>query len=676
LAVGAWLSNAITPPARAQLAITELMASATTNCDGITGVHPDFWELTNFGDDPIDLSGYRFWETGAVPFESANVLSNKMQAGESVIYVQDPHAPSEEAAAAAFRAWWGEANLSPNLQIRLFRTPRFDQASGEGVRLWDPNTNLMDEVFFGPSELYAGVTFISDPITGEFGVKSRLGACVAFRAVNCADVGSPGTNGCGRIPLSIARQPESQTVDAGTDVTLSVWAWGLPRPRGYQWYFNGTPLPRAPLLSDMTPVVVSYAGCGLGWRTSPKPNELRIPNVHPSHAGQYFVVFSNGLERLTSTVATLTVNTPVTPPRIECAPTEWWFPPLPGQRQRNLVLSPLQTATFDVFVRAYPPPSFRWSWSADGRTFTDLPEPWATNRTLVLFPALPSDAGVYRVRVWNMNGTNYAEATLAVQPKPALRITEAMSWSCRGTGLDWWELTNTGDDGVNVTGYRWDEDDPGEIGGGPTITNAVLIQPGESVILLESQTRELFIQSWGAENLPPNLQFIVYAANGLSEDGDALKIWNQSATDRMDFIDEVSFTTATEGTSFWFDPEVCEGSEFGVKSKAGQGGAFRAGNGCDVGSPGWTRWTPPRMTSIRRVAASVALEWKAQPGSLNRLQFARQLASAPAATIWTDLGTYTFAGATGTATDDSLGNDPQRFYRVVPVTPADYSCPE
>jgi len=44
--------------AHAQLAITEVMAEATAPATGFKG--PDFWELTNFGDDDLDLDGYGF----------------------------------------------------------------------------------------------------------------------------------------------------------------------------------------------------------------------------------------------------------------------------------------------------------------------------------------------------------------------------------------------------------------------------------------------------------------------------------------------------------------------------------------------------------------------------------------------------------------------------------------
>src|SRR5689334_10802540 len=58
---------AVALSANAQLAITEVMSAASTKDPNFLG--PDFFELTNFGDQDIDLDGYSFsdnsfdWQT-------------------------------------------------------------------------------------------------------------------------------------------------------------------------------------------------------------------------------------------------------------------------------------------------------------------------------------------------------------------------------------------------------------------------------------------------------------------------------------------------------------------------------------------------------------------------------------------------------------------------------------
>jgi hypothetical protein len=469
--------------------------------------------------------------------------------------------------------------------------------------------------------------------------------------------------------MSIAEQPRTQTVEVGSDFTLRIRASGLPKPRGYQWYFNGAPLAASGLLPDQTASLVNFAGCGLAWRSVPEATDLTIRNVQPEHQGDYFVVFTNGLQRMTSAVAAVTVNRTSTPPRIDCPADVTWFPAANGNRETNLVVSLSQTATFEVFARAYPPPAFQWSLSLDGTSFIDLDG--ETNRTLTVSSVVEERAGIYRVRVTNALGTVYAHAWLTLSPKPPLKITEAMPFPCETRRSDWWELTNTGTEPVNLAGYRWN-DWPGNIGGGPTITNALILGPGESAILMESPTPDSFREWWGVENLPPGLKFIAYTANGLTEDTDEVSLWNHSAIDEGDFIDSVGFSAATQGSTFWFDFDWCADSEFGLASTNELCGAFPAVSGCDVGSPGWTRWTPPAFSNIRRDNSGVVhLEWKALSGSTNMVQFASRLAETAE---WNTLGTYSFSSITGAATDTQAGNS-QRFYRITKTALPPCLCP-
>ncbi|MBN2506096.1 MAG: lamin tail domain-containing protein [Verrucomicrobia bacterium] len=666
------LAGATEHPATPQPAITEVMSSASTNwIDGAWAPCPDFWELTHLGLEPIDLSGWRFWDTDATAFfESATCLDHimapdelVMQPGETIVFVREgthiTNAPS-------FRAWWGETNLPDTVRIYFYPSPGFDD-QGENLWLWDAHTNLMDRVRFG--EATRGVSFTYDPGDGLFGRLSRVGECGAFPAATAPDIGSPGRAPCGPVALSIRRQSASQTVDAGRDVILSLEPAGLPYPR-HQWFFNDLPIASAVPVSGNLPTVANFAGCGLAWRPSPQPMDLVLPGIRPSQAGPYYCVLSNALEQLTSAVVTLTVSTNLNPPSVECPPCEQRFPAAPGWPHTNLTVTPWQIATFAVLAAGYPPPTCQWSWSADGTRFQDLSD--ATNRTLTIPYVLSGHAGIYRVRLQNALGTTNVYAALSVQAPPRLMITEAF---CQDVGFgssDWWELTNLDDEPFCLYGCRWD-DAPGNIGAGPTITNLVIIQPGESVILAEAQTRASFIERWGADNLPTGLQVLTYTANGLSGDGDEINLWNPTATADWDWITSVSFSTATPGSSFWFLPDdPC--SEFGVVSIEGQCGAVRAAMSGDLGSPGWTPWTPPRLDRVDYRGSFAILSWKAQPGSTNLLQYADHLATPPAASVWVDLGTYCFASGTGAAVDALPPATHQRFYRLVRAAPAHCPC--
>jgi formylglycine-generating enzyme required for sulfatase activity len=83
--------------------------------------------------------------------------------------------------------------------------------------------------------------------------------------------------------ISFDRQPQSQTVTSGSSVNFSctVAATGTP---GYQWYFNGVPLP------------------GQNLRT------LLLPSVSSGYAGNYYVQVSADGQTSNSAPATLTVG--------------------------------------------------------------------------------------------------------------------------------------------------------------------------------------------------------------------------------------------------------------------------------------------------------------------------------------------------------------------------------
>jgi len=679
----ALLLYAPTPEAPAQLAITEVMSFASTNASGVA--RPDFWELTNFGTNAVDLSGYRWVDADDIIDSRQSFEATNINPGESIILVRGRN--SLVKTAADFREWWwgpGLPSVPSNLRIYFGdRHPGFDDAEGDAVRIWDANSNLIDEVRFAKAQ--RGVTFTYDTNSGAFSEFSQEGVAGAFRAAIGGDIGSPGygTNK-GPVPLQITQQPISLTNDPGSDVILKVQATGRPGPQ-YQWYFNGVPVRAAGASSAAIPRLVCFADCGPSWRRAPGPSDLRLPNIQPGQSGDYFVEIFNGLERRTSAVVTVTVNTKPSPIQVECPPAEPCLPCAGADLPANLVARPGQTAIFKVRNRGVPLPTFQWSYSADGNTFTDLPG--ETSRDLVVSNVQDSDAGLYRVRMENLLGAASATARLTVKASPWLEITEVMSQACHGLERDWWELTNTNTEPVNLCGYRWDDETTrkpnGElgIGGGPTITNDVTLLPGESVILLESQTAESFVQWWGASNLPPNLRFVTYAANGLGLDGDSIYLWDPNETDGSKHVATVAFSGAIWGVTRWFDSimavqENCIPAEAGAASTNGYGGAFRADQGCEIGSPGWTRWTPPTLTSVRREGLGVALSWRAQPGSTNRVQFTDHLATPLNATDWKDGGTFQFPSAACAAMDSTIGLDPQRFYRVVRVAAANCPCPE
>ncbi len=88
------------------------------------------------------------------------------------------------------------------------------------------------------------------------------------------------------VPPQITSQPTDQTVTVGSNATFGVSATGTP-PFAYQWVLNSTNM------LAMTNAV------------------LTITNAQPSNVGYYQVIVANSYGAVTSTVAALTISTPI-----------------------------------------------------------------------------------------------------------------------------------------------------------------------------------------------------------------------------------------------------------------------------------------------------------------------------------------------------------------------------
>src|SRR5256712_5659116 len=125
-------------------------------------------------------------------------------------------------------------------------------------------------------------------------------------------------------PPSITTQPVSQTVTVGQTASFSVAAMGTA-PLAYQWNKNGTAIGGATSASYTTPATTST-----------------------DIGAQFTVTVSNPVGTVTSTAATLTVNTP---PSITTQPA-------------SQTITAGQTATFSVTASGTAPLSYQWRKNA------------------------------------------------------------------------------------------------------------------------------------------------------------------------------------------------------------------------------------------------------------------------------------------------------------------------
>lgn len=179
-------SATLTIRPKPDLRITEVMSSETTSA-GVNNA--DWWELTSFESQPVDLSGWRFNDNAGGltdPFVIPDGIV--IHAGESIVFV-------EGLTPAQFTTWWGNANLPSGLLIINYTGAGLSLgASGDGIRLWNANSadvaSTMASVDFEAAD--TGVSFTYAPVTGVFGGKSQIGVNGALRSALASDIGSPG----------------------------------------------------------------------------------------------------------------------------------------------------------------------------------------------------------------------------------------------------------------------------------------------------------------------------------------------------------------------------------------------------------------------------------------------------------------------------------------------------
>lgn len=167
------------------LRITEVMSSPASG----GAPRGDWWELTSFESQTVNLAGWRFNDRGgglADPY----VLPAGMSIGprESLVFV-------ESLTPAEFRAWWGANNVSASVQIHQYTGSGLSfSASGDQLTLWDASVtdanDFVSRVNFGVAS--PGVSFNYDPVSGTFGSLSQPGVNGSFVAAAGVDVGSPG----------------------------------------------------------------------------------------------------------------------------------------------------------------------------------------------------------------------------------------------------------------------------------------------------------------------------------------------------------------------------------------------------------------------------------------------------------------------------------------------------
>ncbi len=204
-------------------------------------------------------------------------------------------------------------------------------------------------------------------VTNSVGSVTSSGAMLT---VNAPTAGAP----------TITTQPQSQTVNAGVNVTFTVAASGTA-PLSYQWTKNGT------AISGATSAT------------------LTLTAVAAADAGTYAATVSNIAGSVTSSAATLTVN----------APGNTDAPKIAIQPQGATLASGSMLALAIEATGAAP---LRYQWSKDGTALSG-----ATKAQLIVSSVSSTSAGRYTVTVTNAAGSVTSDAAvIAVIASPASRL--------------------------------------------------------------------------------------------------------------------------------------------------------------------------------------------------------------------------------------------------------------
>ena len=233
----------------------------------------------------------------------------------------------------------------------------------------------------------------------------------------------------------ITAQPQSQTVNQGSNVTLTVTAAGNPPP-AYQWLFNGARIAGA------------------------TDTNYTRPNAQAADAGSYSVIVTNQSGSVTSTPGVLTVTIP---------------PTITAQPQDQLVTAG-GAAVFSVAATGSMP--FSYQWQSGGNDI-----PGATGSSYTVAAAKGINMGTYCARVSNGAG-------VALTSNALLVVVQSAAWGDNSQGQTgvfsgatnliavaagaWFSVGLRADGSVTA----WGDDFDGQCQVPPELTNALAIAAG------------------------------------------------------------------------------------------------------------------------------------------------------------------------------------------------------
>lgn len=235
LALGALIAP-IAAPAHAAgiIRITEVMSSSTAT-PAVGSIYAgDWFELTNYGDASLDISGWRM-DDNSFSFGGSVGLNGitSVGVGESVVFIENTAGDR----VADFKTFWG---LGSTMQVGYYGGSGVGLSSGgDGVAVYTSGGTEISKVSFGAATAnrtffwsYDSSGVLGTSATGIVSVSGSGNAYTTTAGGTAANVGSPGT------AITIGASPNLYwTADGSTLGGSGTW-----NTAGANWSANITPV--------------------------------------------------------------------------------------------------------------------------------------------------------------------------------------------------------------------------------------------------------------------------------------------------------------------------------------------------------------------------------------------------------------------------------------------------
>ncbi|MEP2371600.1 MAG: lamin tail domain-containing protein [Ilumatobacter sp.] len=550
--------------------LTRLAVTEVAPWGGDASYGADWFELTNTGSVPLDLTDVSVDDGSNDPTLAAPLLGvSSLAPGESAIFLETTDLPTVSANFAT--AWFGDAGLPDGLQLgSYFGSGLGLSGNGDAVNVFAPDDTHVTGVSFAAAT--TDITFDNVARHGAAAAPVAIdtlaseGVNLAFVAADGIAVGSPG---------NLVVDPGGPSGDTSGIRITEVAAFGSGNsPYAVDWFE----------VTNTGSTSVNLSGWVMDDSSATFASGAELIGVPVLPAGASAIFFEG-----TDDAA------------FELAFAQAWF-------QQNL---------FDdgFFFGHYTGGGVGLSTGGDAVTVFDasgalvtgvafgaspLASPFATfdnaeglgsNTTPLPTLTTLSEVGVNGAFAAAQAQEIGSPGTAGVPQAPLadVAVTEVAPWASGDApyGADWFEITNTGTDTVDLTGFAVD-DSSNSFAEARTLIGVGALGAGESAVFVEASpeevaaTTEQFLTAW-VGSVPLDATPIgTYSGSGigLSTSGDEVNLFDPAGRK----VAGVSFAASTSG--FTYDNTAALSGPISTLSLDGVDGAFTAADGHGVGSPG------------------------------------------------------------------------------------------